>query len=127
MGAGIFGYNGSGASTIQNCIIASSTQGDAVHSSAGVPFPFSCCDLYGNAGGDWVGSFADQLGVNGNVSLDPLFCDPQTWCFFLQQDSPCAPYSPQNPGCDLTGAWPVGCGPSPVEPTTWGALKARFR
>ena len=95
----------------------------------------TCCDLYGNAGGDWVNCVEDLYGVDGNISADPLFCDPGSGDFQLQQGSPCAPGS----DCDLIGAWPVGCGgPAGVpdvpaaqdgtgEQTRWGAIKAMFR
>jgi hypothetical protein len=51
----------------------------------------------GNGGGDWVGGIADQHGVRGNISADPLFCDP------------------------------AGCGGMPVEAVSWGVLKALYR
>jgi hypothetical protein len=76
----------------------------------------TCCDLYGNAGGDWVGSIAGQLGLGGNICADPLFCGEQSpedpWS--LASDSPCAPE--YNPVCGLIGARPVGCGYAAVEP-----------
>jgi len=33
-------------------------------------------DIWGNAGGDWTGKLASQLGTNDNIKADPLFCDP---------------------------------------------------
>jgi hypothetical protein len=90
-----------------------------------------CCDIYGNEGGDWVGSIADQLGVNGNISEDPEFCDPDNGDLTLFDTSPCAPGN-SPPGCDLIGAHPVGCAnagidPGPAEGVTWGAVKAMYR
>ncbi len=82
----------------------------------------TCCDLYGNEGGDWIGSIAEQLGQAGNISLDPLFCAAEEGDFTLAAESPCAPGE-----CDLIGAWPVACEIIVVESTTWGALKASFR
>ena len=69
-----------------------------------------CSDLYGNVGGDWVGSIADQLGTSGNICEDPLFCGgstPET-PYTLADGSPCA--AAQQPSCGRIGAWPVGCG-----------------
>ena len=86
-----------------------------------------CCDIFGNAGGDWVGQFAGQLGINGNISEDPLFCDPMTRDLTLHANSPCAPYTEPNPECDLIGAWQVGCEPTPVSSASWGEIKAIFR
>lgn len=103
--------------TLENCIIAFSTQGEAVYCSDGTAIPtLTCCDVHGNAGGDWVGCIAAQFGINGNICEDPLFCggenpeDPYT----LHSNSPCAPFSPPNEECDLIGARPVACGPVPV-------------
>ncbi len=110
--------------TINHTIIAFSTWGEAVWTVEGC-VALSCCDLYGNAGGDWVDGIADQYGVRGNISADPLFCDPGGEDFHLQDGSPCAP--DHNPDCGLIGAWPVGCGGTPVEVMSWGTLKALYR
>ena len=68
---------------------------------------------------------ADQYGIRGNISADPLFCAPGEDDFRLQEGSPCAP--DYNPDCGLIGAWPVGCGGTPTEETSWGSLKALYR
>jgi hypothetical protein len=83
-----------------------------------------CCDVYGNAGGDWVGCISGQNGTNGNFSEDPLFCDAPNGDFTIDTASPCTPAN--NPACGLVGAWGIGCD-SPVEPASWGSLKAMFR
>jgi len=93
---------------LENTIIAFGTEGCAIvdHDTG----TLTCCDIYGNAGGDWVGSIAGQLGVNGNISEHPLFCGaiyPEQ-PYSLSNASPCAPE--HNPGCGLIGAWGVGCG-----------------
>jgi len=90
---------------------------------AGGSATLACCNLYGNAGGDWVGCVQDQLGDNGNISSDPVFCssvpdNDRNWT--LRSDSPCAP---GQSGCGLIGAWNVGCSTSPVRSTTWGKIK----
>lgn len=84
-----------------------------------------CCDVWGNAAGDWVGCIAGQLGQDGNISGDPLLCDPEEGEFGLASDSPCAPGA--NPACGLIGAEDVACGPTPAVATTWGHLRALFR
>jgi len=68
----------------------------------------SCCDIYGNTAGDWSGCVVDQLGVAGNISIDPLFCDVSTGDLALRADSPCAPEN--NSACGQIGSWPVACG-----------------
>lgn len=96
--------------TLRNCIIAYSTTGLAVQCDATSSVTFSCSDLYGNIGGDWVGCAAGQEGVSGNFSEAPLFCDYLNGDFHLAENSPCA----NAPGCGLVGALPVGCGPLAV-------------
>jgi predicted outer membrane repeat protein len=110
---------------MEKTIVAFSTEGPGVASYEGYA-ELSCCDIFGNAGGDWVGTIADQYGVNGNIGKDPLFCDPENGDFQLDAASPCAPFSPPNPECDLAGARPVGCGGTPVTLSTWGAIKALY-
>jgi len=58
--------------------------------------------------------------VDGNISEDPIFCDPQNADFQLAANSPCTPFAPLNPECDLIGAWPVACGSTPGDPHDLG-------
>ena len=97
--------------TLDNTIIANCPSGEGLRLTYNSPLTLSCCDIHGNAGGDWVGAIASQYGLRGNISEDPLFCgsanplEPLT----LASNSPCAP---ENSGtCGLIGAWPVGCPP----------------
>jgi predicted outer membrane repeat protein len=112
--------------TLTNCIIAFSIGGQAmsfVESGAAL----TCCDLYGNGGGDWVGYIANQYGINGNMCEDPLFCggqDPEER-LTLHSNSPCA--AENSPECGQIGAWGVGCPSTPVEEVSWGSIKAMFR
>lgn len=123
-------YNGEGCQTVLwNTIIASTVQGAAVgcYPGGNSTVTLYCCDLYGNEGGDWVEEIADQLGIEGNICQDPLFCGPEVGDFTLQDCSPCAPFSPPNQECDLIGAWPVGCSGTPVQPASWAGIKALFQ
>ncbi len=121
---GTSGIDGTlGAVTLNRTILAFNTGGECLRGTA----TLECCDIFGNPGGDWVGDIADQYGVSGNISQNPLFCDPDSFDFSLHADSPCVPFSPPNPECDLIGAEPVGCQGTPVQETTWGAMKALFR
>ncbi len=117
------GFRISGTLTLANTIIAFGLQGEAMF-GAGTSLSLTCCDLFGNAGGDWVGAIAPQLGVDGNLSEDPLFCDRSNENFGLAAGSPCAP--DHNPACGLIGAWPAGCS-TPVHPTSWGRVKDSYR
>ena len=91
---------------IQNTIIAFGLGGKAIHCFGDSVPRLSCCDVYWNEGGDWVGCIEDQHGISGNISANPLFCNPDSGDFSISEYSPCAPgYS----GCGLIGADSVGC------------------
>ncbi|MCK4415402.1 MAG: right-handed parallel beta-helix repeat-containing protein [Candidatus Eisenbacteria sp.] len=123
----IEGYSGFADVVLQQTIVAFTEAGCAIHCTDGPCATLWCSDLYGNEGGDWVGDLEDQLGSDGNVSDDPLFCWPdpvEAADWSLHSNSPCAP--PQSE-CGLMGAWDVGCGPTAAESPTWGGLKALFR
>lgn len=107
----------------ENTIIAFGNVGEAVFRSNNTFVQLQCCDIFGNAGGDYVGGIASFLGINGNISKDPLFCDASNGDLTLHSASPCT----QAPGCGLIGAWPVGCGATTIEPTTWGRIKHSYR
>jgi hypothetical protein len=127
-GSGLYCHDASSAA-LENCIVAFGTGDVAVDCGDDAAVLLTCCDIYGNAEGDWVGCIEDQLGIDGNICEDPLFCDQYT-CppdLTLQECSPCRPFSPPNPECDLIGALAVGCGGTPVTESTWGALKSLFR
>ncbi len=87
----------------------------------------TCCDVYQNEYGDWIGCIAGQSGIDGNMSADPLFCwwmNPKER-YSLWNDSPCA--AANNPECGTIGAFDVGCYVTSVEPASWGQLKALYR
>ncbi len=56
-------------------------------------FDISCSDVYGNPGGNYAEIIGDQTGLNGNISLDPLFCDLAGGDLHLFSVSPCLPGS----------------------------------
>jgi hypothetical protein len=95
------------APVVSRCIIVEAVSGGGVFADY-ADAAFSCCDTWNNAGGDYVG-LTDPTGSDGNISLDPIFCDAEAGDYTIRQDSPCAPYSPPNPQCALIGALPVGC------------------
>jgi hypothetical protein len=110
--------------TLENTIIAFSTTGLGIYCSDAGSIPLlTCCDLYGNAGGDWVGCIAGQAAINGNFSSDPFFCAAESGDVRLSCTSPCV----NRYGCGQIGALGVGCGPTSVEYTTWGRIKSMFR
>jgi predicted outer membrane repeat protein len=96
----------SSPASVRSSIIAFTQLSEAVSVPDGAVCPtLRCCNLYGNDGGDWEGCIADQLGTDGNISKDPLFCDPDHGDLRLKPTSPCGPDSSE---CGLMGAWPVG-------------------
>jgi predicted outer membrane repeat protein len=127
-GSTLYGNDGPAASglmfstvspcTIDNSIIAFGIGGAAMTGS-GTPPTLTCSDIYGNDGGDWIGYIADQYGVNGNISEDPLFCGAENGDFTLDSDSPCLPSNhPDGPGtCGLIGSHGIGCGSADVDET----------
>jgi len=94
-------YCQSGTPEIEDTIVAFHPMG--IPLDGGTPV-LSCCDVYGNADGDYVGSIAGQEAVRDNFSLDPLFCDASAEDFRLQEDSPCS-----GGVCVLVGAYGAGC------------------
>jgi hypothetical protein len=130
-GHGAHVYTSGGEPSISNCILAYSTSGSAVYVNFSDPVPaFLCCDIFGNAGGDWTGAIADQFGINGNFSVCPSFCGAYSGEYLLCDQSPCLPGNhPGGYDCGLIGAHPEGCmcGPTEAGPTTWGGIKSLYR
>lgn len=95
----------------------------------GVSPVLTCCDVYGNVGGDWIGCIAGQDGGNGNFSADPLFCGGGPFDVGLREGSPCA--APGLTGCGTIGALDVACAGTAagagVETLSWGRIKSAHR
>jgi predicted outer membrane repeat protein len=124
-GAGVMCYETSFA-TVERSIIAFSTTGNAAFCLNASGIAFSCSDIFGNPEGDWIGCIASQMGVDGNLSEDPLFCDLAVNNLTLAESSPCAPDN--SPGsCGLIGAMPVGCGTASIDAGRAPALEALLR
>lgn len=70
------------------------------------PASFACNDVWANSGGNLWGCESA-----GNLSADPLFCDPSIRDLRVRPESPCAPAG----ACGGIGAQPVGCAASGVE------------
>ena len=107
VGAQVYCHS-SGTTELHNCILAFGSEDQAVACNGG-DATLVCCDIFGHPGGDWAGCVAAQLGMNGNISVDPLFCleaNPQH-PYALHGDSPCGPLA--NPDCGLIGKWDIGC------------------
>lgn len=120
-GAALFVYS---SASIERNIISTSTGQPAVDQ----PFAtgIACNVFHDNAAGN-AQTATDPVGSNGNVELDPRFCDVHASDFHLAVDSPAAADN-VPPACGATdiGAWPVACGETVVRTTSWGRLKSRY-
>ncbi len=97
---------GSGRVIVSQTIIAFASEGLAVLCAGTASIQLTCCDLYGNAGGNWTSCIEDQRDAYGNLSADPLFCDPEQGDYSLARTSPCS-----SDSCGVIGAWPTACDP----------------
>ncbi len=109
-----------------NCIVAFGDGGEGFYWSGAGTLALACFDIFGNEGGDWLGPIADQEGIDGNLSADPMFCDTDAGDFHLQWGSPCLP---ANSGtCGLIGRYGFGgCNSVSIETTSWGQIKSMYR
>ncbi len=115
---------------LTGCIIASSLSGGSFYcGNETVGATLNCCNVFGNAGGDWIGCIASQLGED-NFSADPLFCLTPPFSMFPQTGSPCLPGNhPNGEDCRLIGALgeDANCDGQPVRSeTTWSSLKTMY-
>jgi len=100
----------SGASPwLEKCLIAFNSGGPFACSGSGNIAKLAHCDIYQPGGTSWPGCIADQLGVDGNFSLDPMFCDTANGNYYLSGYSPCAPANNFWDGT-LIGALYPNCG-----------------
>jgi len=95
--------------TVDASVLAFATAGEAVSCAGTASVTLTCSNLYGNAGGDWVGCVASQAGGAGNLSADPLFCDlAGDDDRVTLPDSPCLA---ANNACGVAiGSGDAGCG-----------------
>lgn len=113
---------------LTRCIITGSSGGWCAGDVAEIVL--TCCDVWGNLDGDYVGCFSGQNGVRGNFSADPLFCDAAADDYRLYDCSPCLPdYHPGGYDCEGTvGVYGAACiYGGETQPTTWGAIKSMYR
>ena len=119
-------YIASGNSNLNHNLIC-------VNKGAGVAAGFAsnpiiaCNDVWGNsnfANGNYVGFISDQTGYNGNISVDPVFCHPNTDDFSLASNSPALTAS-----CGPMGAVAIpGCSnQTAAQQITWGAIKSLYK
>jgi hypothetical protein len=85
---------------VAHTIVAFGVDAQAISCTGSGTASLSCCDLYANDGGDWVGCVEGQEGIDGNFSTDPMFWDPSSHDYCLSPFSPCL----DAPDCGRVGA-----------------------
>lgn len=117
-----------GAPHFIRTIIAFSTSGNAVGCDEGDCTPiFSCCNIFDNAGGDWVDCIVGLDTSNDNFSAEPLFCYRPAHNYELCSNSPCL--ASTSPCGELVGRYDSGCGEcqTAVVTKSWGWLRTVYR
>jgi hypothetical protein len=88
-----------------------------------------CNAYFGNDGWGERGEWWGWCGRNEDIYADPLFCEPESEDYRLQESSPLIPefFPPEAQNCeDTIGAFPVGCEPQATLSVTWGRLKSLY-
>lgn len=94
--------------TIDNNIIVGSPSGNGIEITGSASISsLACNDVWDNLPANYAG-MADPTGSDGNISLDPEFCDPGTANYRLQTSSPCTAANAAA-GCGRIGAEAEGC------------------
>jgi len=106
---------------VTNTIVAFDRTGPVLTNLVGDPL-FTHCFIFGNAGGDSLGGHGAD-----NLFVDPLLCWVDIGDVTLCSNSECLEET--NPWGEAVGARGQGCGSclSPVQRTSWGVFKARYR
>lgn len=110
--------------TVRRCIIAFTTPDDTGRALTREPGSWLETEhsiTFANGGSD------DLPGINNLIGVDPLFCDISTDYYFLCANSP--GLAENNEYGQFIGVYRSACGDcnSPVQPITWGSLKALYR
>ncbi|MGD1047577.1 MAG: right-handed parallel beta-helix repeat-containing protein [Candidatus Krumholzibacteriaceae bacterium] len=110
-----------GNAVVRNNIMVLGYRGIVADSSA--TFTLSCNDIWGSVKENCYGLSTGCIGVDGNISVDPLFCNG----YYLHQGSPClGANTPSACGGDYMGCYPVACEVA-VQGKSWGNIKSIFK
>jgi hypothetical protein len=121
-GGGIL-LRGPGHPFVSQNIIGYSTAGGGIKCLEGTTPTIENNLVWANSGGDANGECPDWVGVDGNVSADPHFCDLSSGEFSLAEDSPAL----THPSGVVGAVAAPGCTGTAVLATTWGRIKALYR
>ncbi len=105
-GAAIF-VSGDLAPMLDRVLITGTLSGGGILVEGPAAPSLVCCDVWGNAGGDYLGETDDPTGSAGNQSIDPLYCDLAAGDLHLSGESPCLPDF--NTCGEMIGALGQGC------------------
>lgn len=122
-GAGVYLINTT--ADLSNNLVAFNTGGTSVGNGvqgSNSTVIFACNDVFGNDGLQYNGLF-DPTGSDGNVSLDPLFCDLTGGDYTVEAGSPVLP---AQSGCGQIGALGEGCEGGTAVDDPIGATPERF-
>lgn len=97
-----------GTAEIDHTIIAENGSAPGLRVDSEASAACTHTNIFDNAGAAWQGAISDQYGRDGNISVDPLFCDAANGLYTLYAASQCAPKN--NPSGELIGSQDIGCG-----------------
>ena len=115
------GVDGTATLNISNCLITFNSR-HAVRDYGTGTITISGSNVYGNAEGNYEGDIAGSGGSGGNLSVDPLYCDAESWDFSLRGDSPCT--AGNAPNLEQMGAFGVGCAAPSIFSDVSGSIAA---
>lgn len=122
-GAGNWPYSwGTSILYLDHCIVQANRWSFCFHCYGDGQVQLTCTDAYDPNGSDGLGCVVGQIGISGNISADPLFCNPSQGDLSLNYTSPCL----SAPGCGPMGCFSWGCGvQTGVEERShsWGRVK----
>lgn len=92
--------------TLEQCLVAANA-GSGLKRASNAVVALSCCDVFGNSGGNFVNFPVNPIGADGNISLDPIFCAAASGDYHVETASPCLPA--HNACGVLIGGFCAGC------------------
>ncbi|MCP4545012.1 MAG: hypothetical protein GY835_00945 [bacterium] len=108
-GAGLYLSDNTVPVQMSNSFVAYNLAGGGIHTAGSDQLELTCNNIWDNGSGNYGGDIGDQTGLDGNLSGDPLFCEP------LGSRNLVSAYSPLLPANNLCGvvigvtAREVGC------------------